>query len=866
MSTVNNQDAALSQMKRQLQKLNRKQMIFFSWLCAVRVFPLLGASGVIDIRTEKLMRYLYHIVYALDSTYASIEPLRPITATDAATTAIVADDVESTYGDDTRLAVKTVSLAVFAAYAANTDVAAAAEVAADAAMYAISTARYHGIDFSGLLTEDITQIARDEYTALFHDVSLYGMIWENFQKVLCALDCGYWGRLYADIFQSGFHMPQDLLRCRLHIPAEIQEQGAKTVGLYLQKIEAQGSECLNEARIIILGEKGAGKTCLTRKLEDVNAPMTGKEESTEGVATSIWKINGEADKATVNVHIWDFAGHVITHAAHRCFLSERCLYIIVYDGRTEDRNRLGYWLEHVRNYGGGAPVRILVNLFDDHKSDIPENTLKEKYPYIRDFTRLSIAKDKEKLEQFRDETASLIQSDPMWNCLAMPAGHVKVKEDLERRFKRDYENFYNEHISKEVFDGIVADNQIESTSAAQLLQDLHELGICLWYHDIKGFDTLVLNPDWISHGIYRLINWAHNNAKHMVYLNDHEAVFEGETARYPKDKLLFLFKLMKKYELAYSKETDHAITIPFLLREDRPQNLPHFAIEDSLLIQYVTEQPLPPNTVSRLIVRHSEEIRSNAEVWRYGVVLKYKQDTVALVKEDDRKIVIKVTGSHKSEYIAILRSTMNDIFSSYKGNKPELQYKIITTDPVVTVPYESRENKALMLSDETIRNYLSNGRPDYYYPQANVDIPLERTANIYNITTTNTAFGTHAQINSSIFNFSDCNLVLQGELRSLISSLRTNGYTEEAGELQSAIADLESMEGMDAKKDVLKSGGLTKLKNFFEDLENEDSAMRKVVSGVKYGVKAVQGMAKTYNDIAQWVGLPQVPKPFLGDV
>lgn len=48
----------------------------------------------------------------------------------------------------------------------------------------------------------------------------------------------------------------------------------------------------------------------------------------------------------------NFAWHTVTHAVHQFFLSERCLYIMVYDGRTEERNRLVYWLNHMKNFGG----------------------------------------------------------------------------------------------------------------------------------------------------------------------------------------------------------------------------------------------------------------------------------------------------------------------------------------------------------------------------------------------------------------------------------------------------------------------------------------------------------------------------------
>jgi GTPase SAR1 family protein len=70
----------------------------------------------------------------------------------------------------------------------------------------------------------------------------------------------------------------------------------------------------NEARIIILDDKGAGKTCLARRLVNSAAKMTTAEESTDGVDSSnIWQIENR------NAQIWDFAGHIVTHTVHQIF-------------------------------------------------------------------------------------------------------------------------------------------------------------------------------------------------------------------------------------------------------------------------------------------------------------------------------------------------------------------------------------------------------------------------------------------------------------------------------------------------------------------------------------------------------------------
>lgn len=100
-------------------------------------------------------------------------------------------------------------------------------------------------------------------------------------------DCEYWANLYEKIYQRGFEVDIEALKQRLNVPDSIKDQGSAAVGHYLTKLEKQGIEQLNESRVLILGDKGVGKTCLARKLKDPTAPMTKPEQSTPGVDTSI---------------------------------------------------------------------------------------------------------------------------------------------------------------------------------------------------------------------------------------------------------------------------------------------------------------------------------------------------------------------------------------------------------------------------------------------------------------------------------------------------------------------------------------------------------------------------------------------------
>ena len=472
---------------------------------------------------------------------------------------------------------------------------------------------------------------------------MYGIIWDTFQQALEIEGCFYWGRLYKDIFEKSFKVDEEALNRRMNVPKEIQEQGAAVVAHYLEELEKVGAKQLNEARIIILGEKGAGKTCLARRLINPVAEMTTDEESTAGVDTTIWKL--EEDE--LNIRIWDFAGHTVTHAVHQFFLSERCLYILVYDGRTEERNRLEYWLDHIKNYGGDSKVFIQVNIRDKHIPVIPINSLCENYS-IAGVYPFSIDKDRNELESFRKIITEYIKNNPSWNSLEIPANYFNVKKVLEQRF----ENKKDEYINIEEFKKIAQRNGADNLE--RLLESLHALGICLRYKNMADFDTLVLNPEWISQGVYKIINWVHNQGKHSINICDFSTVFEDEAARYPEDKHPFLFKLMERFELAYETEKKNCLIIPHLLHEDRPKILPDFPVGDSLMLRYKAELPLPPNTISRFIVRHNEEMKKDSEslVWRYGVVLEDGNGSIALVRESkEHMITVSVKGAKRTVYL-----------------------------------------------------------------------------------------------------------------------------------------------------------------------------------------------------------------------
>lgn len=832
-----------------LYKIDMGQKKYFLWRCAVRALPFISSNGNFNFWPESTrQKYLYAIFNALDYA-AMLADSYKVANAEAIRDAAIAAALDAPYASVAN-ASKAAAYSVDYALKAESD-------SLDSVIYGVFDAfTLNNIDLTHVILEDLRAVQTKKKIPKYNCIMQYGVVWKRFKRTLNAEGCSYWEGLYKNIFDNGMVLEREILEKRMSVPAEIREQGAAAVAVYLEAL-LKGSTRLNEARIVILGDKGVGKTCIARRIIDPKAPMTTDDESTAGVNMLLWKLNEDY----MNVRIWDFAGHTVTHAVHQFFLSERCLYLVIYDGRTEKRNRLRYWLDHMKNYGGDSQAIILINERDQFSVDLPVNSLKELYS-IAGVYNFSIKDDIVKLEAFRKDVAEYINNNPSWKRQEIPINYYEVKDELENLFEKGNAEQGREHISKKEFQVIANKKQVADSE--ELLKALHYLGVSLWYKDMEEFDTLVLNPEWISQGVYQIINWVNGLERHSLSLPEFQKVFQRNSKRYPYNKHRFLFKLMKHYELAYETEDGQSLIIPHLLKEDRPEQLPAFHMEDSLMLRYKSELPLPPNTISRFIVRHNQEIKGNIE-WRYGVLLEDNKGNIALVREKDRTISVSVRGPDRTKYISELRSTLNDIFKSYKSNKPELQYRV---ERFGLINDEVEAKYPLWLPDRKILNQ-SNDNVPYYEDISKKHIDLNYTVKIYDITAENLMLdGIENQLIAkksvhNTFNFYNWNIGLQGNLNELTQLLIESDQNEEVRELKNIVKFLEQSESLKSKQEVKKKGIANRIKRFLENLGDENSKLHKTIKGAKNGISIVQDISKGYNDIAQWVGLPQIPKIFL---
>jgi internalin A len=411
-------------------------------------------------------------------------------------------------------------------------------------------------------------------------------------------------------------------------PLEIIKKGKPAIKAYFQSLKQEKTLPLNEIKILLVGDGGAGKTSLAKKL--LGQAFDEKEAQTHGINIDQWHVhlpipNSQGDAKT-KVNLWDFGGQEIMHATHQFFLSRRRLYILVLDGRRDEKTE--YWLNHIKSFGGDSPVMVVLNKIDQNPGfDVNRLFLKNEYPNIKGFFPVSCAAD----TGIKDFAGELIKE-------LAAIDHIRTQWALSWfNVKNRLENMTGPYISFAEYQHMCAEENITGEDARKTLLDfLDDLGVAFHFEDLSLADTHVLDPKWLTNAVYKIINSEIlSNCQGVLKLSLLDRILKPKDQDdyvYPRDRYSFIIELMHKFELCFKME-DQRVLVPDLLAVGEPPI--DFDFENSLKFQ-VHYEFLPRSVMPRFIVKRHKEIKEQLR-WRTGVVLENKDfGATAVVKVDER--------------------------------------------------------------------------------------------------------------------------------------------------------------------------------------------------------------------------------------
>ena len=479
------------------------------------------------------------------------------------------------------------------------------------------------------------------------------------------------------------------------IPIEVIENNRTQNSLqairnYINSL-SEGTKELNEIKVIIVGDGGSGKTSLQKLL--IKEKFNPQESQTHGI--NIKHLHLRPNNKKVIYRLWDFGGQEIMHATHQFFLSRRSIYIVLLNAREEPNPE--YWLNHIKSFGGNSPVIVVINKIDENPSyEVNQLFLKEKYSNIISFIKISCSKNKgidNVKSSLRNAVTEIENLNVKWAL-----SWFNVKQHLE--------NMTSNFISFDQFTDLCTQNGIHDFSSQNtLVEYLNDLGIILHFKDLGLMDTHVLDPEWVTYAVYKIINSKQLAKNHGVLkITAIRQILKRSEVnnkfKYPSAQLNYIIELMMKFELCFRISKDE-ILVPDLL----PVQEPDFELNDesplNVIISYAF---LPKSIMPRLIVNLHNDIKDKLR-WRSGlVVYDSSLNSTAAVKADYelKEISISISGDKRRDYLSIILFIIRRINKSFKGLNQKVNIPI-------TKEVKVSHSHLLMLESKGITKYIPDG-------------------------------------------------------------------------------------------------------------------------------------------------------------
>lgn len=436
-------------------------------------------------------------------------------------------------------------------------------------------------------------------------------------------------------------------------PIEIVKLGTDAVIRHFKEKNRIGADSLKEARLLILGEKDAGKTTLKNRLMN----LTAEANSILGVDqkdVEIQYLDLNAEGLDFILHIWDFARRNIDNYFHQLFMSDSVVYALVTNQRTQNPN-FPYWLNAIETIGKKSPVIIVLNEVDNLAEPLANRAaMQSRFDNICSFHNVNLKNPTDpRFKALRESLISQAQILPHVNKkYTISFGNIRKK--IIAASKDSYVLPYSEFTRICHSENVKNDELIEDYA-----KTLTILGIAFYFpEDTQLKKQIFLRPDWIIEALLKLISHERIISQGGRFTEEDADIVWEELAY--NDFQIHLLRLMERFGLCYKIYGANHYIIPkllpdrnFLFREEATQ----------INFRYVF---MPKGILTRLICRLNHYIDGD-KVWNESVQFTDKRKEAKIfVREiyEEDSIELNAWGNNKESLLEIIIDTLDSINES----------------------------------------------------------------------------------------------------------------------------------------------------------------------------------------------------------
>ncbi|PKU44045.1 hypothetical protein llap_5663 [Limosa lapponica baueri] len=410
----------------------------------------------------------------------------------------------------------------------------------------------------------------------------------------------------------------------LHLNLDFKHVGCKARDIirFLQQ-RLKKAVPYNRMKLMIVGNTGSGKTTLLQQLMKCKRTELSSPKATVGIDVKDWIIQGKGKmKKELILNVWDFGGQEEFYSTHPHFMTQRALYLAVYDlskGQAEV-DAMKPWLFNIKARASTSPV-ILVGTHLDVSDEMQRKVCvtkitrellnKRGFPAIQDYHFVNATEESDSIIRLRkiiikESLHFKIRDQPVVGQL-IPDSYL----ELEKRILLERKNVPVEFpvIDQKRLLELVHESQLQldENELPHAIHFLNESGVLLHFQDpaLQLRDLYFVDPKWLCKIMAQIltvkVEGFSKYPKGIVKRSDVEK-FLLKKSKFPKIYMSQYFKLLEKFQIALPLGEDQLL-IPSSLSDHRPViELPH--CENSEIIIRLYEMPyFPMGFWSRLINR-----------------------------------------------------------------------------------------------------------------------------------------------------------------------------------------------------------------------------------------------------------------------
>ena len=444
---------------------------------------------------------------------------------------------------------------------------------------------------------------------------------------------------------------------------------------------------LKESKVIFMGDGGAGKSYTIQRIMNNGRLLKNDTDVTHDISIEHWDNSESIVDYDGTIDFWDFGGQDIYLSMHRCFLTDRCCYVIVLCNRQYGSHRglmrqARYWLKNIAPFANDSPILIAINTWSGQPKDgLSLTQLKSEFANLNIVDQIVYDAHDSACEEFNRLTSKIckIAQKNYSYGLKFPVSWNNIKTRVLNEYSEENcisESEYFRICKEEMTEH---DGYYEEEIARWLLNWFNDLGYCFNYHGIDektdGEEYQVLKPQWVIRAMYKIINYKISRHSDAVMpqtemlsegLAKSKRFSEGRISKteiidlltegqkdggsYTEDEAEYIIRILRKFKLAYllvDPESEE-LFIPALCSDLRPELFDEIDASQKQKISYLVRfKYLPETVIQHLMIKCYQNGRRLQKVWKNGFHIKAKQGRIIVEMLNDTEIKMTYYESEK---------------------------------------------------------------------------------------------------------------------------------------------------------------------------------------------------------------------------